>query len=425
MKNVLIAFSLLLPATCVLGQNMIVFYRLDAEQTGTAFEKGELKFADRSIANMPPNSVFIYKQMGKGKYSFSAGGYTEPDKMEPLMIRQTPTTATIAFVRVGIRAASNIRSLRIDDLDGFKAIYQRAWWLRANLARQGYDGLSKLIEDKKVYTKEVISREYLHADLTMADTIFYTQEDIETDRKYAARYTVIRSEKKTGYRVTSYSYPENVMLETGVVLHSGSMDFTGERRFFYKSGKLKQVTYYNEGVPDGKSTTWYDTSKKIVRMECTYKKGKLDGILKSYYPSGKLKREEKHVYMPDNFFSLKTYGPDSLQYGKCYNMKGAEIEFTPYVQYARPSFDMMSFLIENVSYPDKARDKNIEGRVKVNFTINEDGQAEQFSIAESVSTELDAEALRVLRKMPKWRPAQQDGEPISVWYTQPLTFTLE
>lgn len=85
---------------------------------------------------------------------------------------------------------------------------------------------------------------------------------------------------------------------------------------------------------------------------------------------------------------------------------------------------MSQFIVENVTYPQKARSNGIQGTVYVNFTIGEGGEITQVGIEKSVSPELDAEAIRVVNQMPRWKPGENKGKPVSVSMTLPIHFKL-
>jgi TonB family protein len=86
---------------------------------------------------------------------------------------------------------------------------------------------------------------------------------------------------------------------------------------------------------------------------------------------------------------------------------------------------MMRYLSENIKYPPEAAKNNIEGRVVLQFVIDETGQVGDIQVARPVSEELDAEAVRVVKSMPKFEPGRIKGEPVAVWYTLPINFKLQ
>ena len=85
---------------------------------------------------------------------------------------------------------------------------------------------------------------------------------------------------------------------------------------------------------------------------------------------------------------------------------------------------LMTFLNQNVKYPMSAQREKKEGRVIVTFVINKDGSVSEARIVRSAFPDLDAEALRVVNAMPKWKPGMQDGKAVRVKYTLPITFRL-
>ncbi|MCR5139216.1 MAG: TonB family protein [Bacteroidaceae bacterium] len=85
---------------------------------------------------------------------------------------------------------------------------------------------------------------------------------------------------------------------------------------------------------------------------------------------------------------------------------------------------MMSFLQKNIKYPAEAKEKGKKGRVLVQFVVEKDGSIVEPKVVKSVSPELDAEALRVVKAMPKWTPGEQRGEKVRVQFTLPVSFRL-
>jgi len=86
--------------------------------------------------------------------------------------------------------------------------------------------------------------------------------------------------------------------------------------------------------------------------------------------------------------------------------------------------ELMKYISMNVHYPEAAEKTGAQGRVLVQFVIEEDGSVSDAKVVQKVSDELDAEALRVVSAMPKWKPGRQKGELVRVKYTIPITFRL-
>lgn len=92
-----------------------------------------------------------------------------------------------------------------------------------------------------------------------------------------------------------------------------------------------------------------------------------------------------------------------------------------------PSFngDLIAYLQKNLQYPSFAKENNIEGRVTVQFVVNEDGSIGNAIIKKGIGGGCNEEALRVIMNMPKWKPGMQNGRPVKVYYTLPITFMLQ
>ena len=85
---------------------------------------------------------------------------------------------------------------------------------------------------------------------------------------------------------------------------------------------------------------------------------------------------------------------------------------------------MMEYLMTNIRYPEAAHKAGIQGRVVVNFIVEPDGTISNANVVRSVSEELDAEAIRVVENMPKWKPGMQNDKVVRVKYNIPVSFRL-
>ena len=87
--------------------------------------------------------------------------------------------------------------------------------------------------------------------------------------------------------------------------------------------------------------------------------------------------------------------------------------------------DLETFLRNHLKYPDDARLTGIEGRVGIKFVVDRDGSITDAEVYHKASPLLDAEALRVVRSMPKWRPGKLNGRAVKAYFTLPITFSLD
>lgn len=86
--------------------------------------------------------------------------------------------------------------------------------------------------------------------------------------------------------------------------------------------------------------------------------------------------------------------------------------------------NIYAWLSQNMRYPKEAQDKNIEGRVSIQFIIEKDGSIDEVKTLRSPSEILSAEAERVVKAMPKWKPAMHNGKTVRMRYVLPVVFKL-
>ena len=118
------------------------------------------------------------------------------------------------------------------------------------------------------------------------------------------------------------------------------------------------------------------------------------------------------------FTALTTAGAQQSEkpHGKVYDV----VEVMP--QFPGGQGELMKYLRNNIKYPAEAQKNKIEGRVIVGFVVDKKGRVVNPMVERSVHPLLDAEALRVIKRMPKWKPGRVNGEPVNVKYRLPITF---
>ena len=140
-------------------------------------------------------------------------------------------------------------------------------------------------------------------------------------------------------------------------------------------------------------------------------------------------REEAHS-IPE--MMVVAYAPERKSYPvpepKTSSSKGDEGEIFIVVE-RTPEFpggmsELMKFLQRNVRYPAAAQQAGIQGKVEVEFVVKKDGSVSDVKVIRSVNPELDAEAVRVISAMPKWKPGEQRGTPVDARFEMPIVFRL-
>lgn len=86
---------------------------------------------------------------------------------------------------------------------------------------------------------------------------------------------------------------------------------------------------------------------------------------------------------------------------------------------------LSKYLGENIKYPALAKENNIEGRVFVSFVVEKDGRVANVKILRDIGGGCGAEAVRVVKAMPKWKPGKQRGKPVRTQFNLPVQFGLQ
>ena len=85
---------------------------------------------------------------------------------------------------------------------------------------------------------------------------------------------------------------------------------------------------------------------------------------------------------------------------------------------------LLKWISENINYPTIAAENGVQGRVSCTFTVNADGSVADVTVVRPLDPNLDKEALRVLKLLPKFKPGEQRGKPVRVKYSVPVRFQL-
>lgn len=85
---------------------------------------------------------------------------------------------------------------------------------------------------------------------------------------------------------------------------------------------------------------------------------------------------------------------------------------------------LLKYIADHIRYPAAAQENGIQGRVVVQFVVTKDGSIGQVKVVRGKDPDLDKEAKRVVRTLPRFIPGKMNGNNVSVWYTLPINFKL-
>ncbi len=87
--------------------------------------------------------------------------------------------------------------------------------------------------------------------------------------------------------------------------------------------------------------------------------------------------------------------------------------------------ELLKYVATHIKYPTMAAENNIQGRVVVKFVVQKDGNVGDVVVLRGKDPDLDREAVRVVKTLPKFIPGKMNGQAVSVWYTLPINFKLQ
>ncbi len=152
----------------------------------------------------------------------------------------------------------------------------------------------------------------------------------------------------------------------------------------------------------------------------SYSKAEADSLHKVLKETGKVTVEvdgkKAEFKDPERFPPKKAH---KNKEGTAYTV----VEVMPEFPQGRAAFS--KYLAANVKYPEQARKDGIHGTVYVSFVVEKDGRINDAKVLRGVRADLDKEALRVVKNMPKWKPGTQRGKPVNVVFNVPIKFVLD
>ena len=206
----------------------------------------------------------------------------------------------------------------------------------------------------------------------------------------------------------------------------------GEYETYFYNGNTNIKGNFKDDKMEG---AWiaYNKEKNFLETKATYKNNLKSGKSFTFYETGKLKIMD--VYVRDTLVQSTCYDSignilncELILYPKEYYLDTFGIlqkaEVMP--EYPGGVPGIMKFLASNIVYPVKARDNGKEGKVIAKFIVNEDGTINNVIVLSNTtgSVECAEEAIRVIKKMPKWAPGILNGKKVKVYYTLPISFKL-
>lgn len=295
-----------------------------------------------------------------------------------------------------------INSIRVKCLNGSSGPFSFFGWIFLNPATVKEDELDEILTHEMAHVKQRHSVDVLFAEMVsiccwMNPFAWLLKREVRLNLEFLADKRVVEA----GFATKSYQYH---------LLGLAYSHKYGLSNNFNFSHLKKRIIMMNKKKSNGTGRIKY-----ALFMLPAFALLVAGNISCSQGASEKQDAKEETV-APDSVVAVPT---DSVAKDEVFMVAEQMPEFPGGMK------ELLKFLQDNLKYPESAMKNNVQGRVIVQFVVEKDGTPTEFNVVRAVNPDLDAEALRVLKTMPKWKPGMQRGEVVRVKYTVPVMFRLQ
>ena len=240
---------------------------------------------------------------------------------------------------------------------------------------------------KFIFALIITSSQLLFSQKT--DTVYYDKEWEKCPKDLAFYYGIRKvdatySGSETAYYITGEKHSSKK-------LKNGSEQ--GEATWWYKNGQKWCVGHYNLGIEDGPYIFWYPNGK--LQEEGIYVNGARDDNWKYYDKSGFRFYEYNEVNKKPLFLNAKDEENSIKLFGE--------------------------YLVAQ-NYPDEVKKMNLQGKVLIEFTVDEFGKVINVNVAKGINHFLDEAARKTIESLPNWTPASHDSKNVRVKVVVPISY---
>lgn len=183
---------------------------------------------------------------------------------------------------------------------------------------------------------------------------------------------------------------------------------------YHENGNLFNVAFYDlneEPIKVGNELEYYHDGTTI-KKNLNRLAGKYDGKQEVFYEDGKLK-------------STVIYKNNQIVDSASWDTAGNTIPFLGFIRRAKPAIDLNEYVKKNLKYPKEAIKQNIQGIVRINFTIESNGTLSNIKSDGKAVPYLTDEAIRVMSNSDNWHPAMYEGFVVKSQFIFPINFVYD
>ena len=224
------------------------------------------------------------------------------------------------------------------------------------------------------------------------------------------QFDYLKFDSLVDYLDSNYNLVDQATSSHYCVIKKGKSSFLVS--YYQKNGILvedQMCKTIHPNVKHGENVVYFGNNK--VKSKGTYVNDKKEGIYTTYDQEGVKIKEENF----ENGLSKEMPGEEAPIYIVC--------EDPP--KFPGGEKERNKFIKDNLVYPERAKEKGIEGVVYIEFVVECDGSISKAAIRRDIGYGCGEEALRLVKLMPKWEPGMQRGKTLRVQIVHPIVFTLD
>lgn len=268
---------------------------------------------------------------------------------------------------------------------------------------------------------------------------YYNEFMEKGEEKLAVSYHYLKTRSSDGTYKLRIFYPETKQILSEETYNKYFVILKGPSKTWLENGELSSEGQYQW---DQKTGQWIHYINGKIWKKGNYIRDKETGIWKVYDDKGRLSEErnygnrlpeasfikydtlgnayEKGIYKDDVVFQTEVLIPKEKRALK----EEAEVIVEEMPEYPGGQEKMLEFLYTTVKYPVLPRDFGVQGLCVVSFVVGEDGNIKDIEVRRGLCEPMKQECIRVVKLMPKWKPAYQEGKAVEVRYNLPIRFKL-
>jgi len=235
----------------------------------------------------------------------------------------------------------------------------------------------------------------------------------EVPKEKATFYRKIKKSDKNAWSVNDFFLSGQIQM-SGTYKSKRLKKRQGHFIYYYENGQKESEGDFINNKKEGEWNYWYKTG--IIDKKGNYLKSKYDKEWQFYFESGQISAKEN-------------YNKGKLVDLQFWNEDGSKVEGNPKIEepaeFIGGKKALKSYLSSELKYPKKSIEGDFSGTVSIGFIIEIDGTITNAKVIKSVSKLLDREALRVITKMPKWKPSKQHNRLVKTLFVIPIAFILQ